>query len=319
MPEEESPTPLNVGQQLKRRRMAMHKSLADIEVATKIRGKFLTALEAGDYSALPNDIYSRGFVQHYANYLGLDGVAMAMAYVSERGGISQADTKAPQLQRPKRMVVTARLATFAGVLLAVVAVVLYLSYQFSALAAPPRLTVDQPRTNAEVTSSLITISGSTTPGSDVFVNDSALMSDADGNFSGQLALQDGVNSIRISSRSKLGKTTTVTRNVVANLPSTETAVSVPTATFAGVAIAVKAQGAATSIIVTVDGKQQFDGILVDGKSMLFSGQDIKLTTGNAGVTQVTVTNSLVAGHIIAALGTDGQIITSQDFAAGTKF
>src|SRR6266581_1079990 len=87
-----------VGQQLKARRTAMRLSLAQIEVDTKIRGKFLSALESGDYSSLPNDIYSRGFVQHYANHLGLNGTSVAAAYAEERGGITKGETRRPTLE-----------------------------------------------------------------------------------------------------------------------------------------------------------------------------------------------------------------------------
>jgi len=55
----------NVGQQLKARRQALRLSLAQVEVDTKIRGKFLSALESGDYASLPNDVYSRGFVYEF--------------------------------------------------------------------------------------------------------------------------------------------------------------------------------------------------------------------------------------------------------------
>src|SRR5664279_2753552 len=99
----------NVGQQLKARRQAIRLSLAQVELDTKIRGKFLTALESGDYKSLPNDIYSRGFVQHYANHLGLDGAFVAAQYVAERGGIETADTKRPRMERPRRFVITGRL------------------------------------------------------------------------------------------------------------------------------------------------------------------------------------------------------------------
>src|SRR5262245_25242253 len=109
----------NVGQQLKARRQALRLSLAQIEVDTKIRGKFLTALESGDYTSLPNDIYSRGFVQHYANHLGLDGAQVAADYVRERGGVAAADTKRPQLERAPRLVFTGKLAAVAGAVLVV--------------------------------------------------------------------------------------------------------------------------------------------------------------------------------------------------------
>src|SRR5882672_7529558 len=95
---------LNVGQQLKARRQALRLSLAQVELDTKIRGKFLTALESGNYASLANDIYSRGFVQHYANHLGLNGALVAAEYVKERGGVAQADTKRPQLERTARLV-----------------------------------------------------------------------------------------------------------------------------------------------------------------------------------------------------------------------
>jgi cytoskeletal protein RodZ len=110
------PKKLNVGQQLKARRQAIRLSLAQVELDTKIRGKFLTALEAGDYESLPNDIYSRGFVQHYANHLGLDGVAISAEYVRERGGVDQAETKRPSLKRPARLVFTGRIVAVFGVL-----------------------------------------------------------------------------------------------------------------------------------------------------------------------------------------------------------
>ncbi|QQR52969.1 helix-turn-helix domain-containing protein [bacterium] len=82
-----------VGPQLKARRQSLRMSLAQVEVATKIRGKYLIALEAGEYEKLPNDIYSRGFVQNYANHLGLDGTVVAADYALERGVSKKARPK----------------------------------------------------------------------------------------------------------------------------------------------------------------------------------------------------------------------------------
>ena len=43
-----------------------------VERDTKIRSKFLAALEDGDFADLPGDVYARGFLRNYASYLGLD-------------------------------------------------------------------------------------------------------------------------------------------------------------------------------------------------------------------------------------------------------
>ena len=43
-----------------------------VERDTKIRMKYLTAMEQGDFAELPADVYARGFLRNYASYLGLD-------------------------------------------------------------------------------------------------------------------------------------------------------------------------------------------------------------------------------------------------------
>ena len=106
--------PESVGELLKTRRTMLGISLAQVELETKIRGKFLTQLETGDYSRLPNDIYTRGFVQQYAAYLGLSGQIIAEQYVSERGGRIEADTRAPRISKPVRFVVTGRMLGVLG-------------------------------------------------------------------------------------------------------------------------------------------------------------------------------------------------------------
>jgi cytoskeletal protein RodZ len=229
-----------VGPQLKARRQALRLSLAQVEVDTKIRGKFLTALESGNYTSLPNDIYSRGFVQHYANHLGLEGVRVARDYALERGGVEAGATRGPKLEKPPKLVFTGKIAGILGVVIVVVSVLSYLLWQFSSLAAAPVLTLTSPDSNDVVSGEVLTVSGHTVPGSDVSVDGSPVLSDTNGNFSEQVALQNGVNAIRVTSRSKLGKSTTVARSVLAHLPAvTSQAADVPAATFDGVAVAVK--------------------------------------------------------------------------------
>ncbi len=318
MSEEPKPTTGQVGPQLKTRRQALRISLAQVEIDTKIRGKFLTALEQGQYDLLPNDIYSRGFVQHYASYLGLIGSEVAGKYALERGGIEQGKTNRPKLERSKRLVFTGPIAAALGIAIIVVSIVTYLVWQFSALAAPPGLTVTSPEVDQMITGSVINVTGKTTPGSDVSVNDSPLLTDTDGQFSEKVALQDGINSIRIKSTSKLGKTTVITRNVLAKLPKVDSAAAtVPIAPFNGVAVAVSVRET-TSVVVLVDGKEAFRGTFIAGHSQLFTGAtDINLTTGNAGATSVVVTNSIAASKKIDPLGKEGEIRRNQDFATTT--
>ncbi|MHB9145976.1 MAG: RodZ domain-containing protein [Symbiobacteriia bacterium] len=55
-------------------------SIADAQTETKIRSRYLEALEQGQFSILPGGVYAKGFLKSYANYLGLDGPAMVVRF-----------------------------------------------------------------------------------------------------------------------------------------------------------------------------------------------------------------------------------------------
>jgi Helix-turn-helix domain len=62
-----------IGSSLREARMRQGLDFPQIEAATKIRGKYLRALEDEQFSQLPAQTYVKGFLRTYAEYLGLDG------------------------------------------------------------------------------------------------------------------------------------------------------------------------------------------------------------------------------------------------------
>ncbi len=61
-----------VGARLKRSREAMGLSLADLVAHTRVQERFLSAIEAGDFAALPGRAYAFGFARSYAAHVGLN-------------------------------------------------------------------------------------------------------------------------------------------------------------------------------------------------------------------------------------------------------
>lgn len=61
-----------LGEMLRDAREARGVSLGQAERETKIRQKFITALEDDSFASLPSPIHARGFIRNYAIYLGLD-------------------------------------------------------------------------------------------------------------------------------------------------------------------------------------------------------------------------------------------------------
>jgi hypothetical protein len=54
--------------------------LSEVEAATRIRVRYLRAIENEEWDLLPGHVYARGFIRTYAAYLGLDGERLAEDY-----------------------------------------------------------------------------------------------------------------------------------------------------------------------------------------------------------------------------------------------
>lgn len=61
-----------VGETLRQARLAQGVGLAEIEQATKIRARFLRAIEDEQWDVLPGRAYVRAFVRTYAEFVGVD-------------------------------------------------------------------------------------------------------------------------------------------------------------------------------------------------------------------------------------------------------
>ncbi len=67
-----SETHFDIGQSFRDKRTAKELSLDKAAKDTKISKPYLAAIEANEFSRIPNEIVAKGFLQIYADYLGLD-------------------------------------------------------------------------------------------------------------------------------------------------------------------------------------------------------------------------------------------------------
>ena len=61
-----------IGARLREARMRGKIDINQVESDTKIRAKYLRAMENEEWSLLPGEIYAKTFLRTYADYLGLD-------------------------------------------------------------------------------------------------------------------------------------------------------------------------------------------------------------------------------------------------------
>src|SRR6185503_1024280 len=150
--------------------------LVRAERDTKIRVRYLSALERGDYRDLPGAVYTKGFLRNYAIYLGLDPEDVLRQWRRERGdqiGPEPVIVPPRPLAEPARplnfspSVVVAALLT-AGVVLFFI----YLSAQLLRYSRPPELAITNPATAVfavDESQETFRLSGTATPGATITI------------------------------------------------------------------------------------------------------------------------------------------------------
>lgn len=205
-----------VGSILREARVSKSITFDQIEKATKIRAKFLEAIEQDDYSTLPSLAYAKGFVKNYSEFLGLNSTTVltffrrqtkdiTKAMILPKGVTESLNRSWFQLTPPK----------FLALLLTSL-VILFLSYlglQYRRINQPPILAVDSPREQVISIERKIDVLGQTDTDATVTVNGTSVLVRSDGKFFEQVTLEPGVNTITISTTSRFGKSAAVTRKI----------------------------------------------------------------------------------------------------------
>ncbi len=78
-----------IGKTLSEKRIEKGLTIEDVSDNIKIRRKYLEAIESGNYSEIPDKVYTKSFLKIYAEYLGLDHVYLLKRYMDE---VSQEET-----------------------------------------------------------------------------------------------------------------------------------------------------------------------------------------------------------------------------------
>jgi cytoskeletal protein RodZ len=222
---------VTLGEQLRAQRERKGITLEQAAADTRIREKFLKALEDGDYPSLPGAVYTRGFLRNYADYLDLGTDELVVLYQQERGG-GPPEPTAKRTFKPYRPVVHQsfifRPVVFVPVLvLAFVGLFLgYIYYQFTTFATLPKLEILDPSSDGLAASSDLVVRGVTVPGGRVtitvipgseFID---IHSGNDGSFDTRVALSPGSNHVVVEVQDSAGKTNRVSRTIQYQAPTT---------------------------------------------------------------------------------------------------
>ena len=177
---------------------------------TKIRARYLGALERGDYKELPGAVYTKGFLRNYALYLGLDPDDVLEQWRRERGDAREAT---PVIAVPRPIAAPRPGLTFSPSILVValltvfvIAFGAYLALQVLRFAKPPTIAVSDPASaviSVDESTTSYTLRGTTLAGATVNISTPGrdpyqVSADPDGDWTADVDLRRGRNQFDIS-------------------------------------------------------------------------------------------------------------------------
>jgi cytoskeletal protein RodZ len=198
-----------LGEVLRAARESKGVDLTRVERETKIRERYLSALERGDYRELPGSVYTKGFLRNYGAYLGLDPEYLIDLYRLET---STGAVDRPVAPAPPRPLTTRRRGSFVvspgalvGTILTIVvgALVIWIGYEFVNFARTPELRIVQPAGDvAAHRGETITVRGVTAANATVTISglreNPTITAGADGKFEVTVNLLPGSNVIEMT-------------------------------------------------------------------------------------------------------------------------
>jgi len=323
---------LTLGEKLKKLRSDKRISLGEVSRVTKIRLEYLECLEDGRYQGLPADVYVRGFLKSYGEFLLVDEENLVRLYEKEKGikkNLEKGKTGAEGETEMKTIDLSIFVFTPKKIVLfllpiLVLALFFYLYREAGSLTDTPRLIIFAPLNNSEVKENTVKLEGKTDKDVRVLVNDQMILVSDEGKFSENLSMQPGINIIHVRAVNKFQKETAENitvqgafeeNNAVDEVNKTDEETNLSSAQMddtatQAVQIELNVSPGPVWVSVEADGNLVFSGEMLSGATQIFSAHDqIKIGSGMANATYVKLN-----GKDLGALGAESGVVRDVIFA-----
>jgi cytoskeletal protein RodZ len=200
-----------IGEVIKEARERKRLSRTGLEKKTKIKRVFIDALEKEQWENLPEFPVIQGFVRNIALVLTVDEKRMIALlrrdYPPKFLRVSpKPDVSRKHSWRPRHTFI-------AGMVVALLVVLLYLGVQYINFVSAPKLEVIIPQEGEVVTEELLVVSGITSSEMLVRVNNQLVLVDENGSFEAEVEIFEGTEEIVVQAISRAGKETIVRRKI----------------------------------------------------------------------------------------------------------
>lgn len=211
----------SVGNFLKEARINQGITKQELGELTHIKVSFINAIETGKWEELPDFGVVTGFVKSISHFLEIDE-RQAVALLRREYPIILTERIEKEINKQslnksefsKKLRWGPRLTFLTGIIIIILAVLIYLGFQYGKFNSQPSLVVNEPTQNEVVTNFEITVKGKTDPDATVVIDNQPVVTDDDGNFNTQIGITSDTKEVDVVSVSRSGKTTVIKRKII---------------------------------------------------------------------------------------------------------
>lgn len=200
-----------VGEILSEKRKELNLNLEDIEKETKIRQKYLKAIEDNNFSQIQESTIAKGFIRNYALNLGLSAENTLAVFrrdfkENEKGQVIPRGMVEPFGE--KNFCWTPKMTFIFVISVLVFGFTYFFVKQYMGFSSAPELEVFSPL-EGQVIKEKVEVNGKTHPEASVKIDGTLISISEDGTFKEDITLPRGENFLTIEAASRQGKKRTV--------------------------------------------------------------------------------------------------------------
>ena len=292
-------------------------SLSELAKFSQVQPKNILALEQGRFADLPAPVYVKGFLKSLSSVFHVPAEKLLVQYLAEQEVAwhlerTKAESQAPVFAAPK-FIFSPKTLVIGSLIAFSFLSVFYLYFQMSSLKRSPRLDIVSPARDLTTNQAVLLLSGTTEPGSSIYLNNQQIVVDAQGEFRENLSLAPGSNLLTIRAVNKFEKVKSATRTIIYSEGSPvgrqEKAIAGAATASDGLLLEIVIEDQAAWISWESDGAERYTGtMLPHSRQKIVAREKIILTTGNAGTTRV-----ILNGKDLGILGKEGEAIRDIEF------
>jgi len=196
-----------VGEILLEKRQELGLTLEEIEKETKIRRKYLEAIEKNNFSSIAESAVVKGFIRNYAQALGLSAESVLAVFrrdftEGEKGEILPRGMVEPLIK--KNFYWTPKTTVISLLSLLILGFVFFFVWQYLGFSSAPPLEITLPKDN-QVFKEKVVVLGKTDKDATVKIDGTLISITEDGSFREEIVLPRGENILVIEAANRKGK------------------------------------------------------------------------------------------------------------------